>query len=94
MKGNSFYTFLVWEIQLILQQYRAVTTILAIFIWECMEKVSAYAACESVHINDLLYLQGIVVHSVVSFTQLDHTLGCSVLPCTFSSHVISGALRD
>ena len=41
-------------------------------------KISAYAACESVQINDLLYLQGIFVHPVVSFTQLDHTLDCSV----------------
>ena len=30
------------------------------------------------HINDLLYLRGIFVYTIVSFTPLDHTLGCSV----------------
>ena len=47
-------------------------------VCKCMQKVSAHATCKSVHWSDLLYLGGIFVLPVVSFTQLDHTLGCSV----------------
>ena len=56
------------------QQYHAVITILVIFICKC----KCLCDLQSVHINDLLYLRGIFVNPVFSFTQLDHALGCSV----------------
>ena len=92
MKGNCFYTFLIYsnlpppknyrcilrdvrEIQLTLQQYRDVTTILAMIIYG---KVSTLATCKSLDGNEFLYLQGIFFNLVLSWTQVDYTLGGSV----------------
>ena len=68
----------VREIQILLQQYHAVTTKLVIFLYKCMQNVSTHGTFKSVHVNDLLYLRGSFVHPVVSFPQFSHAICCSV----------------
>ena len=78
IKNNECNLRDVREIQIILQQYRAVRTKLVIFLYKCMYKVSTHATCKSVHVHDFLYLRGSVVYHVVSFPQFSHAICCSV----------------